>query len=455
MAQVKLTQRTIREFSCPPDVAKKAGYAFLWDSVVPGLAVRCTRNGAKSFVFGAKVNGRDLRTTIGAVEHWDIESSDPKQPGAREEARRLQRLVDLGTDPREDRAARERAAERERAREQAEATRGTLTVSAAWKVYVAAGKAGKVRKGAWSELHLRDHIRLASPGGETRKRSKNLSTPGPLASLMPLKLSDLDSDRVAMWMNTEKATRPASTRLACALLRAFLRWAADQKDYREIVHGDACESRTVKDALPARRIKKDCLDKAKLKPWFANVQAISNQTTAAYLQCVLLTGARREEMASMKWADVDLKWNTLTIAGKTGERIIPLPPYCKRLIDALPRLKENDHVFASVDAKAGYLNSPNIAHAAAVERAEIPHLTIHGLRRSFATLGEELNPPGGVIMQLMGHAQSSVHEKYIVRSIDFLREWHAKIEKWMLAQAGVKVAPAKKARRVPKEAHEH
>jgi integrase len=430
----KLTQQSIKKFRCSDEKALTVGYELLRDTVVPGLAVRCTATGAKSFVFGAKLNGRDLRTTIGSVDVWDIESDDPEQPGAREEARRLQRLIDKGIDPRVAKENRKQELERERA----EAQRGTLTLSNAWTAYIEA------RKSAWSELHLRDHMRLADLGGQPRARSKSLSKPGPLAALMPLKLSDVGTDRIASWLDAEKAVRPTSARLAFALLRAFLRWAADCPEYRGIAHGDACESRIVKSMLPKRQVKSDCLQKKQLGPWFASVQKISNQTTAAYLQCVLLTGARREEMASVKWSEVDLKWHTLKIAGKTGARVIPLPPYCRRLIDALPRVEGNECVFAA-GAKSGHINNPNIAHAAAMESAGIAGLTIHGLRRSFSTLGEEVNPPSGVIAQLMGHAPSATAEKhYKVRSIDFLREWHEKIEAWMLTQAGVKARPAKR-----------
>jgi integrase len=426
----KLTRTSISNFRCSPEAAQRAGYEFLWDTEVPGLAVRCTAAGAKSFVFGAKLNGRDLRTTIGSVDVWDIESKDPKQPGARNEARRLRRLIDQGIDPRIDRKSRDQELERQRA----EAQRGTLTLSSAWTAYIAA------RKASWSDLHLRDHMRLSKPGA-------------PLAALMPLKLSDVDAVRIASWLEAEKAVRQTSARLAFALLRAFLRWAADYAEYQPdktdpvfpysgLAHAEACESRIVKDVLPKRRKKIDCLQKAQLRPWFTEVRKISNQTTAAYLQCVLLLGTRREELARAKWSDVDLKWHKLRIEGKTGPRVIPLPPYCRSLVDALPRV--NDYVFAAV-TKSGYLNSPHIAHTAALERAEIAGLTIHGLRRSFATLGEGVNPPNGVIQQVMGHAPGSQNEDYKVREIDFLREWHEKIEAWMLDQAGIKATPVKKA----------
>ena len=59
---------------------------------------------------------------------------------------------------------------------------------------------------------------------------------------------------------------------------------------------------------------------------------------SAYLQALLLTGARREELAALSWSDVDFQWNSLTIKDKVeSKRTIPLKPYVSSLLAALPR----------------------------------------------------------------------------------------------------------------------
>lgn len=58
---------------------------------------------------------------------------------------------------------------------------------------------------------------------------------------------------------------------------------------------------------------------------------------STYLQALLLTGARREELASLRWQDVDFDWESLRIKDKIeGERIIPLTPYVAHLLKKLP-----------------------------------------------------------------------------------------------------------------------
>ncbi len=79
------------------------------------------------------------------------------------------------------------------------------------------------------------------------------------------------------------------------------------------------------------------------------------------------------------------------------------------------------------------------------QAAEIDGLTLHGLRRSFASLSEWIEVPAGISAQIQGHAPQGVREQnYIRRPLDLLRSWHIKIEAWILNEASVELK-AKKA----------
>lgn len=106
--------------------------------------------------------------------------------------------------------------------------------------------------------------------------------------------------------------------------------------------------------------------------------------------------------------------------------------------------KRSDYVFTSETSKSGRLMEPAIAHREALMRAAIPHLTIHGLRRSFGTLSEWVEAPDGIVLQIQGHKPQGTAEKhYRQRPLDLLRLWHTKIEAWMLAQGEVNFQEAK------------
>lgn len=50
--------------------------------------------------------------------------------------------------------------------------------------------------------------------------------------------------------------------------------------------------------------------------------------------------------------------------------------------------------------------------------------------------------PAGIAAQIQGHKPQGVREKnYIRRPLDLLRMWHAKIEAWILEQAGIEFVP--------------
>ena len=173
--------------------------------------------------------------------------------------------------------------------------------------------------------------------------------------------------------------------------------------------------------------------------WWDGVEQISNRTASAYLRALLLTGARREELAALTWANVDFQWRKLTIADKVDStRTIPLTPYMAQLLATLPRM--GPFVFAST-GKAGRITDTRNSHAKALQSAAIEGLTIHGLRRSFSLLGEAAGAPAGAIAQVMGHKPSATAEGYRPRSIDALRPFLEQMEAHILALAGVKFDP--------------
>ena len=95
-------------------------------------------------------------------------------------------------------------------------------------------------------------------------------------------------------------------------------------------------------------------------------------------------------------------------------------------------------MFSSPTAADGNLAEPRIAHNDALAAAGLPHLTLHGLRRSFGTLCEWVEVPVGIVAQIQGHAPSAIAEKhYRRRPLDLLRKWHDTIEAWIIKQAGV------------------
>ena len=108
MAKVNFTAARVEAHHCPRGQFTRTGkpidQAFLWDAKTPGLGLRATVSGAKTYIFQAKLNGSTVRVTIGDPRSWTLDK-------AQKAARDLQQLVDDGKDPREVRAEQRTARE--------------------------------------------------------------------------------------------------------------------------------------------------------------------------------------------------------------------------------------------------------------------------------------------------------------------------------------------------------
>jgi len=454
--KICLTIPVINRLTCPPD----RDQVFLWDTDTEGLGVRATPTGRKTYVLQSRLNGASLRINIGSTKslHLDCPAKsdiDVKRKTARFIAREMQSQINAGVDPRLER--KRNIAENEAARDAEQQasineTMQNVLVADAWATYI------EQCKKHWGDRHLRDHVKLAQAGGFFNGKDR---AAGPLASLMTRKLADLNADTLKDWLSAETCTRPTQAALAYRLLRAFVNWCAEFATYRDLVRAEMFTTKSVRKLVPRKKAKSDLLQLSQFPAWFQSVRRISSPTMAAYLQILLLTGARREELASLRWENIDFKWGSMRIRDKVeGERVIPLTPFVaslltdlkhrnetppapyrilegKRIANNLLSWRPSPWVFSSSSA-CGHIVAPTNAHARAVKDAGLPNVSLNGLRRTFNTQSGDirLELPKGVSAQIMGHKPSATAEMhYIWRPLDALRAWHIRIERFFIESA--------------------
>lgn len=418
MAKIAFTAGRVAGFKCPAGKAQ----AFLWDVTAPGLGLRATPSGKPAYVFQGEFQQKTIRITIGNPDAWSI-------PQAQEKARELQRQIDEGHDPRDLKRDVIAAAVEKKAVAAAQA----VTVGDVWPRYLEEGK--PKRKEAFKPRYRADLEAMAAPGGEKKKRGKGNTRPGPLFPLLALALSQVNEDTLKSWFDREAMTGKHQAARALMMFRGFLRWCSAKPEFRTLVDRDAGKAAAIVEALPSNTRRTDALEAAQVPGWWTGVEQLNNRTASVYLRALLLTGARREEIAALKWTDVDFQWRKLTIADKVeATRVIPLTSYLAQQLATLPRI--NEFVFAST-GKAGRIADTRASHTKAMQSAGIDSLTIHGLRRSFSLLGESAGAPAGAIAQVMGHKPSATAEGYRPRSVDALRPFLAQIEAHILEIAGV------------------
>ncbi len=157
-----------------------------------------------------------------------------------------------------------------------------------------------------------------------------------------------------------------------------------------------------------------------------------------FLQVALLTGQRRNEVAGMRWADLDLKakvWKIPSSAMKAGKaHAVPLSAPVLEIIEALPRL--GDYCFATRPDRpiAGFskaklrLDKMLSPEDAEDDAPKIEPWTIHDLRRTAATNLAELEVGRFIIGRVLAHGDRSVTGIYDV--YEYLKEKRAALDAW-------------------------
>lgn len=431
---VNFSVERIAKFEC--EEGKRQ--TFFRDGKTPGLGLRVTAAGAKSYVFETRLHSKTIRVTIGDIRTWSIDK-------AQKEATELKTFTDKGIDPRKLKKEQKAAEEAARRREEGD----SVLIGEAWKVYVSHHTT------RWGVKHKHQHNMCSQLGGDVKKKhgGPGLTRPGVLAPLMGLRLKDVTAKILTDLVKRETPVRPGMAREGFLLFRSFWRWCAERPEYKSSIDANAINDKDLRAEVPKNKNKRhDVLERSHLKPWFAAIRKLENPVLSAFLQALILTGARLDEMASLRWKDVDFKYKSMWIKdkveGATGRKI-PLTPYVCSLLSSLPW--KNQWVFSSDKSVSGRIHEPRKAHMRALKAAELNHVSIHGLRRTFASLAQWLDFPAGVIAQLMGHKPKATAEQhYINRPLDLLAVWQVKYEAWILQQAGVRFGTQKSRAKAPK-----
>ena len=178
----------------------------------------------------------------------------------------------------------------------------------------------------------------------------------------------------------------------------------------------------------------------------------------AAFRLYLLTGMRKSELIgyrkwdkeakvwivespALPWAAVDLDAGQIRLehhktSKKAGVRIVPLCAAACQLLEKLPKVLGNPYVIPGYEPGEALVGLPKMwatvqeavntiqtkAKVPKKDRVDLSDVTIHDLRRSFASLGARLGYPNSFTGALLGHAAGSVTEGYARLGFDPLRD---------------------------------
>lgn len=202
---------------------------------------------------------------------------------------------------------------------------------------------------------------------------------------------------------------PATLNKYVAALGAVCTWAIDQRIApRAWVH--PCRGvRRLREADGRVRF----LDDAQRQALLDACKASRYPRLHAFVLMALMTGARRGELLSLRWRDVDLAQGVAYLArSKNGDRktLVLLPP----VIEALQPFEgaADRLVFGSVASKYQQPAAIDTAWRHAIERAGLTDFRFHDCRHDFASRMVQKGVDLAVVADCLGHRQLTMTRRY-------------------------------------------
>ena len=358
--------------------------AFLWDTDLTGFGLKVTPAGNRIYVLQYRFGRRLCRYTIG--KHgapWTPEA-------ARREAARLRGMIAAGTNPAEAKAD----------------SRRDITVRQLCDLYLSEGCTTKRPS------------TLATDRSNIERHIKPVLGRKAVRAVTRADIERFQRDVAAGKTATDVRTGPRGRAIvqggkgtaarAVAVLGAIFTFAVKrglrldnpvrgvarfkgQKKERFLTTGELAQ---LGDALTAAE------------------QEGFNPVAAAAIRLLVMTGARKSEILTLRWEWVDFERSCLRLPdSKTGAKVVPLGAPALELLASLPRIENNPHVLPGEKA-GGHFVGLQKAWARLRDRAGLPDVRIHDLRHSFASVAVAGGDSLYLVGKVLGHRQARTTEAY-------------------------------------------
>lgn len=345
------------------------------DVAVPGLAVRVTDSGAKAFVLIARFPSKPKHPTRRSIGN----TASMPLGDARKIARKWLEMISEGIDPQQQIAERKQVA-----------AEGPLTFGAAFE--------------RWKNEQLDRQRR----GGDVASNFKRELLPRwkdkPLASIARRDCRDA-------CMAVAERGHLGMAGVLLNQTKRFFTWAME-----------ACDLEN----HPAISIKGSVLFGPRAQrdrtPTDTQLRAIWNAAESLdypaqpFIRMMILSGQRRNQVAGMRWREIDKTNNTWTVPRermKMGRPFtLPLSPQMIALLDTLPRFSEGDHVFSTTNGKKPWEAFDIMKKALDARLPDVAHWTLHDLRRSMRSTMSRLRINHDVAEACLSHDKIGLHKIY-------------------------------------------
>lgn len=364
----------------------------LWDSKLPGFGLRIEASGTKTFIVRYRAGGGGRTAprrflTIGRFGPLTVEE-------ARKGARAVLGAAAKGEDP----AGKRKAQRRE------------LTVRALIDLYEAEGC----------------FIQRGKRQGESMKRRTKAYTLSRLRHhVVPLlghkRLSEVGAGEIERFVRDVAAGKTARDEVVGPRRRLIVRGGegAARKVVRdlsavfsfavrqELMPNNPCDRAAVRKTDNRRERYLNLEEVSRLGAAFDALEAAgANKKGVTIARLWALTGCRRDEVAALRWSEVDLDRGLLILDdSKTGKSVRPLGLAALALLSAIDRVPGSKFVFPAEIGESHYQGTKRL-WPKVVTKAALPGITPHTLRHTMGSTavsnGEALALTGAIL----GHANA-------------------------------------------------
>lgn len=382
-------------------IVKSSPVGLIWDEDVKGFGLKVYPAGSRAFVlnYRRKADGRERRWTIGSFPDWGTGA-------ARDEAKRLKRLIDGGADP----VGKHKS-------ERASPTVADLCTRFE-KEYLP-------RKREWTRKGYQQQIKTDI-----------------LPAMRRLKVAAVSYSDVDRLHRDIGARAPTHANRVVALVSKMMTlairwgWRADN---------------------PCRGIERN--QETKRKRYLSGDELVrlttalaehDDQQAANIVRLLLLTGARKGEAVAATWDQINLEAGIWTKPGATTKQktdhVVPLSAPARQLIADLYRARDQDSEYV-FPGRLGHRRIIKDSWVSICKAAGIEGLRVHDLRHSYASTlaGAGFSLP--IIGALLGHTQPSTTQRYAHLSDDPLRVATERAGAILSGQPSAEIVPLPDSRR--------
>jgi integrase len=368
-----------------------------FDAAFPGLALRVTYSGSKSWCAFYRFHGRLRRFTLGRYP-----AIKPAQ--ARREAAAALDLARSGRDPASEKRARR------------------LT-----------------EKADTFEVLVQDYLdrhACKNTAASTFKETKRVLTSKDLAAWRGRPISQISRRDVIDVIDRVARRAEVQANRTLARLHALFNWAV-QKDR-------LLSSPIVGIKPPTREQERDRVLSDDELRWFWQACNSIDWPFGPLAKLLLLTAQRRDEVGGMEWSELNLEKKTWTLprhkVKNDRAHEIHLSEAALSVLRSLPHVGERPIFTTNGRPVTGFSHGKKRLDAAMLraKRDElgqnadaIPHWIFHDLRRTAATRMAQLNIPPHVVDKILNHVSGTIRGvAAIYNRFEYLEERRAALEAW-------------------------